>query len=127
MIENIPAASQVRGWRITEFEHEIDWGNGVVSDLKADYGLVSVAIETREVVVRMRSMFMGDGIALIWKGMQSAAVTPTGPIIPDVEDGLAGIIGIRLMNVVDELLEFELEADWFRMAIRCQTFEARQC
>ncbi|MDF1488996.1 hypothetical protein [Tessaracoccus caeni] len=122
MITNIPGAGRAHGWAVSEFEHEVELADGAVADLKADYGLVSTTIETHDATITMRSATTTDEIRLTWSGLTSASVEPTGPIIPSEEDGLTGIIGIRLMKDRAGELEFEVEADWFRMTVRCTAF-----
>lgn len=126
MITNIPGAGRSHGWAVSEFEHEVELADGVVADLKADYGLASTTIETHDATITMRSATSPHEIRLTWGGLTSASIDPTGPIIPVEEDGLTGIIGIRLMNDRAGDLEFEVEADWFRMTVRCATFTVEQ-
>lgn len=123
MITDIPKGGMgPHGWRLAEFENEIDLGFGEYAELQSDYGLVRVSIETSNISLLMRSVDEKREILLYWPGMRSVAFTPTAPIIPDVMDGLAGILGIRLMEVADGLLTFVIDGDWFDLVIVSEEF-----
>lgn len=108
-------------WRLTEFEHEVELGDGRILDLKADFGVDQLKLEMATLNLHLSDLSRKTSVFLTWSGLSSLHCDTIDTIWP-AEDGRIGLIGVRLLCVDSGSLRFEIELDWLRVTADCHNF-----